>query len=217
MSSIVAVQPINNFETNSRRSRAVAETRTSRWRGSADVIPIGSGKAKQKETMDPTPERMAKDDAPITTSGGLRRSPAPIERLYRAGKLDLIPHINHAMLQTAEKLAEHYYGASLVGVRAQDLNRVVSGGGGPDANVTSENAVYHFEKFKLACKLMGWSDANPYRGAGRLVVAFVCEERALKDAATEFVPVGSSEARLGAAMDRLREGLYALAVHWKFC
>lgn len=36
------------------------------------------------------------------------------------------------------------------------------------------------------------------------------------EAASVYRPGGSNSARLGAGMDVLREGLFALAVHWRF-
>ena len=117
------------------------------------------------------------------------------------------------MFQAAEKLKRHFIGCG-VGVKAQDLNKVVCSGG--DTLEGEEAWVHHRDQFRTACKLMGWFDHNPQRGAGRIVVAVVCEEATVLQAA--LIHIGSCDTTklMAAAMDRLREGLFALAVHWRF-
>ncbi len=61
---------------------------------------------------------------------------------------------------------------------------------------------------------MGWSEANLQRRAGRIVVAVVCFEQTVNDAALEHIGRGRLEVIKAQGMDRLREGLYLLAVHW---
>lgn len=93
------------------------------------------------------------------------------------------------------------------------------GGGGDGAACgfpKTERAMHNRQKVRDACRMMGWFEAHPYKGAGRLVMDVVCYEMSLTDAAKVHLPPGgSNEARLGAAMDRLRTGLFALAVHWR--
>ena len=58
------------------------------------------------------------------------------------------------------------------GIKAQDLSRGVigSGDGGSCSYPKTEEAMHHRQKFREACKVMGWYEAHPYKGAGRLVV-----------------------------------------------
>ena len=166
----------------------------------------------------PTEQRLAKDDKPRKTPAGFYRAPAPIERLRDRGSLDHMPHINEAMYQAANKLVVHFYEAGLGGIAAQDLSRDVrgSGDGGACGFPKTERAMHNRQKFREACKLMGWYETHPYKGAGRLVVDVVCFEMSLTDAAkVHLSPGGSNEARLGAGMERLRTGLFTLASHWR--
>lgn len=202
MSSDIA--PISSFQRDDMSQQArKARKRTSARR----TLP------KRAESLAPTPERLAKDDAPVKTGAGLYRAPMPIERMRDRGQLDPTPHLNEMMFQAAEKLVGYYEGAGLATTcRAQDLSRVISSGGEMHGG---ERAAHCLKEFRTACTLMGWSVAYPTRGAGRLTVAVVCEGRSVKEAATLHRPGGSDAARLGAGMDVLREGLFALAVHWR--
>lgn len=168
---------------------------------------------KRPDVLGPTPERLAKADAPVKMGAGLYRAPPTIERL-RDREL-LAPgdaHLNEMLFQAAEKLEGYAAGAGLgAAIRAQDLNRVVSTGG----DHGGEHAAHCLKEFRTACTLMGWFSAYPHRGAGRLTVAVVCDGMGVKEAAALYRPGGSDGARLGAGMDVLREGLFALAVHWR--
>ena len=164
--------------------------------------------------MGPTPERLAKGDISPITAAGFRRSIPGIEKLRDAGKLDRDAQTNEGMFQAAEKLRRHFDG-SMVGVKAQDLNRIISSGSSDE--LTGEEAwVHNFDQFRRACKLMGWSETSPHRGAGRIVVAVVCYEMTVSEGAEIHIGGARKETILAAGMDRLREGLFAIAVHWRF-
>ncbi|WP_158810435.1 hypothetical protein [Beijerinckia sp. L45] len=178
------------------------------------ISAVSSKKAKRGRAlpMGPTPERLAKGDISPITAGGFRRSISTVEKLRDGGKLDHDARTNEAMFQAAEKLRRHFEG-SLIGVKAQDLNRIIGGGGD---ELTGEEAwVHNFDTFTKACKLMGWSQANPHRGAGRITVAVVCFEMTVTEAAGIHVADKRKETALAAGMDRLREGLYALSIMWR--
>jgi len=202
------VEAINSFQRDdmslrARKVRAGAKARR----------PI----ARRPDMLAPTPERLAKRDAIAKTAAGFYRAPAPIERLR--DRQQLAPtdaQLNEVMFQASEKLAGLYRAAELDGLQAIDLTRI--GTGGSDANVgmaTTERAAHCRREFRIATTMMGWHALYPHRGAGRLTVAVVCEEMGVKDAAAIYRPGGSNAAQLGAGMDVLREGLFALALHWR--
>ena len=167
---------------------------------------------KRPDVMEPTPERLAKADAPVKT-GGLHRAPPTIERMR--DREQLAPgdaHLNEMLFLAAEKLEGFAAGAGLgAAIRAQDLTRIASTGG----DHGGEHAAHCLKEFRTACTLMGWFVPYPHRGAGRLTVAVVCDGMGVKEASALYRPGGSDSARLGAGMDVLREGLFALAVHWR--
>ena len=123
------------------------------------------------------------------------------------------------MFEAANKLYTHAYEAGLGGIRAQDVSRAMGSGGGSGGTACgfpqSDHAMHHRQRFREATKVMGWYEAAPFRGAGRLVVDVVCFGVGVKEAARVHVPGGGSEANLAAGMDRLREGLFALASFWR--
>ena len=166
------------------------------------------------DALAPTPERLAKADSPLKLGTGLYRAPPTIERMR--DRLQLAPgdpHQNAMMFLAAEKLEGYAAGAGLGGaIRAQDLTRVT----GSSGDYAGEHAAHCLKEFRTACTLMGWFTAYPHRGAGRLTVAVVCDGMGVKDAANVYRPGGSDAARLAAGMDALREGLFALAVHWRY-
>ena len=166
----------------------------------------------RRDALAPTPERLAKSDSPVKLGAGLYRAPMPIERMRDRNQLDPLPHLNEALYLAAEKLVGYFEGAGLAfTVRAQDLGRVIGGSGeGGD-----HHAAHCLLEFRRACTLMGWPVAFPHRGAGRIVVAVVCEGVTVTDAAAMHRPGGRTEVRLAAGMEALREGLFALAVRWR--
>ena len=197
---------------NAKRTAINAEAREAR-------ISISAKKVKAVDLGLPTPERMAKADAPAKRGAGVYVTAQPIELLFSKGKLS--PEMaceNDAMFMAARKLQDVFAGAGLsAGAQAQDLNRIVSGGGDPSSGMPlNEFAAARRKEFRIACTLMGWHQAFPFRGAGRLTVAVVCHEMGVKDAAAIYRPGGGNEAQLAKGMDVLREGLFALAVHWRF-
>lgn len=226
------LQPISNFETNTasfaRPRRRAADSSPAARLGTSPTAfrqflnekQRGSGatpprKKPIEEKIDPTGERLAKSDAPRKTLGGFFRARHPLERLRDQGKLDTAPHINCGMFEAAEKLYTHFYQGGLGGIRAQDISRCVGAGDGGSCQFPrDERAMHHRQKFRQACKIMGWHEAAPYRGAGRLVVDVVCFEMGVKDAARVHCPGGGNEANLATGMDRLKEGLFALACLW---
>ena len=197
------VEPISSFQRDDMSIRARKGRNKSSTRRALPTRP---------NPMTPTPERLAKLDAPVTSGEGLYRAPMPIERMRDPGQLDPTPHLNEALYLAAEKLVGLFEGAGLAsGVRAQDLTRVAgSAGEGGD-----HHAAHCLLEFRRACILMGWSIPHPHRGAGRITVAVVCEGQGVKDAAAVHRPGGSDAARLAAGMEALREGLFALALHWR--
>ena len=167
--------------------------------------------------MGPTEERLAKGDVTLyRTAGGFHRSVSTVEQLRDQEKLcpENRGH-NQAMFRAAERLRRHFLGAQQLGaVKAQDLNRVTGRSSAED--LTQEEAwVEHFRQFTDARKLMGWSPAHPNRGAACIVVAVVCEDMTVTGAAEAYLLPARAEVMKAAAMDRLREGLFALAVHWR--
>ncbi len=175
---------------------------------------ISARKEKPTKLLGPTPERAAKGDVtPYRTAGGFHRSISTVERLRDQGKLDHDARHNQAMFQAAERLRRHFDGCQ-IGVKAQDLNRIT--GGAASGDLTQEEAwVEHHRHFTIAKKLMGWTEAHPKRGSACIVIAVVCEEMTVSDAADTNLPQARTEAMKAAAMDRLREGLFMLAVHWR--
>lgn len=183
------------------RARVEAKRSSSKKSRKARAMPVG-----------PTPERLAKGDVDIRV--GQTRSVPPIERLRDQGKLSFDARENQALYEAALRLRRHFDGC-LVGVQAQDLNRIIGAGRGDDDLMKEEAWVNNFDQFRTAVKLMGWSPDRPQRGAGRLVVAVICNDLPVVDAAKIHIGAGRTEAVMGAAMDRLREGLFALAIHWR--
>ena len=165
--------------------------------------------------LKPTDERLAKEDKPRKMDAGHYRAPPPIERLRDQNKLDPTPHINQAMYEAAGKLYAVFYLGGLGGIAAQDVSRCVGGGDGGSSHFPrDERALHNRLQFREAVRVMGWFESFPHRGAGRLTVDVVCREMALRDAAKIHIPLGRTEVSLAAGMDRLREGLFALAAHW---
>ncbi len=201
--SSASIEPVSSFQRDdmSIRARKARGRKTERR-----ALP------RRPDVVGPTPERLAKPDAPLQLGGGLYRAPMPIERMRDRNQLDHTPHLNEAMFLAAEKLVGLFEGAGLAStVRAQDLTRVIGAAGdGGD-----HHAAYCLLEFRRACILMGWSVAHPHRGAGRITVAVVCEGRGVKEAAAEHRPGGRAEVQLAAGMEALREGLFALALHWR--
>lgn len=165
------------------------------------------------DVLGPTPERLAKADAPVKLGAGLYRAPPTIERLR--DREQFAPgdgHLNEMLFQAAEKLEGYRAGAGLgAAIRAQDLNRIASAEG----EIGGEHAAHCLKEFRTACTLMGWFVAHPLRGAGRLTVAVVCDGMGVKEAAAVYRPGGSDAASLAAGMEVLRAGLFALAIHWR--
>lgn len=167
---------------------------------------------RRPEAIGPTPERLAKADAPVRMAAGHYRAPMPIERMRDRGQLDPQPDINEGLFLAAEKLVGLFEGAGLATtVRAQDLTRVI-GGAGEDGD---HHAAHCLLEFRRACALMGWSVAHPHRGAGRITVAVVCFGQSLKEAAAQHRPGGGDAAQLAAGKEALQTGLFTLAVHWR--
>ncbi len=212
------IEPVNNyFGGGSRRASQLAQSVPAR--GAAKSISAARPKRSAKVIpMGPTAERIAKGDLSPRTAGGFHRAVPPVERLRDEGRLHKSdPFLNQAYFEAAEKLHRHFMG-SLAGLKAADVSDAVLTGV-PDANglVGEEGWVHHFDTFRLACKLMGWPHGAPDRGAGRIVVAVVCYENTVEQAAMMFMGAGRTEVLKAVGMDRVREGLFALATHWKLC
>lgn len=211
-------------------ARAIPNARQAKPATARSRISAGkSGKKVRVQPLGPTPERLAKGDIDVRI--GMHRSVPPVERLRdqgklatplpmeeveklkRRGELSYDVRENQACYEAALKLRRHFEGC-MKSVQAQDLNKIIGGHGGDDLT-KEESWVHNRDQFVIAVKLMGWFE-NRYRGAGRMVVAVVCEEITVLDAAEIHIGRGDTTALMGAAMDRLREGLFALAVHWRF-
>ena len=238
-----AVEPVSGFfgpgksRSAAELARSIPAIRASKQTTARSRIAASKSKKARALPMAPTPERLAKGD--MTVRGGVFRAlpvheqlrdqgalafpkdegsagkvtEPPVNQLYAKSKFDHDARTNEAMFQAAEKLRRHFEGC-MIGVKAQDLNKIISSGGSND--LTQEEAwVHHFDTFRIACKLMGWSESNPHRGAGRIVVAVVCYEQTVTDAAMAHIGAGRTEVVKGQGMDRLREGLFALATHWR--
>ena len=225
---------VNNFEAGgSRHARDLAKSTPAIRRAATPSTArarVGVGKSKKRarvQPLGPTPERLAKGDVQSKT-GGFHRSVPPIERLRDQGKLaapgesvrieselsTAARRENNGCFEAAEKLARHYDGLA-IGVKAQDLNRIV--GGASDDLAGEENWVHHHREFTKACRLMGFSAANPRRGCARIVVAIVCEGMTVGDAAIKYIGRVRKDVAEAQALDRLREGLYELAILWRMC
>ena len=241
--NVDTVEPVNGYfgpgksRSAAELARSMPAIRASKQTTARGRIAASKTKKTRAIPMAPTPERLAKGD--MTVRGGVYRAlpvheqlrdqgalalpkddasakkvtESPTNQLYAKSKFDHDARTNEAMFQAAEKLRRHFDGCA-IGVKAQDLNRIISSGASDD--LTQEEAwVHHFDTFRTACKLMGWSEANPYRGAGRIVVAVVCYEMTVTEAAVAHIGAGRTEVVKGQGMDRLREGLFALATHWR--
>ena len=175
----------------------------------------------ETKVIRPTPERLAKGDLIAGEMVGTHRSQPPIERLRGKKAPDGFFFLSDAEYAAALKLAEIFQECGLsASVQAQDLNRVIASdgsGGVPYGMANGERAAHCRKEFRLACKLMGWHAAHPFRGAGRLVVDVVCYEVGLTEAGQTHLGGGRKGDMLSAAADRLREGLFALAIHWRLC
>lgn len=171
----------------------------------------------------PTIDRLAKPDCPIKGDTGVFRVKPLIDKLRDKHWLDPSIHVRHAMHSAGEALIDCYHRAGLTGIGAQDLSRVVGGGGDPAyMTPSSETAAASRTEFRRACRAMGWYEDDGgqagfamYRGAGRITVALLCHEMAFEDAARLYMPGGSTEERTGAAKERLRAGLWALISLWR--
>ncbi|UDL95486.1 hypothetical protein LGH83_04495 [Lichenihabitans sp. PAMC28606] len=165
----------------------------------------------------PTPERLVKSDRPKKTSAGYYRAPAPIERLRNSGKLDPHPRINEAMYTASQTLQLSFHNAGLTeSIKSQDLTGTGGGGSSAASHMPlNEFALHHRQKYLTACKRMGWYEPYPLRGCGRLVVDVICHEMSIEDAGSRYFPGSRNATAIAAANDRLREGLFMLAVHWK--
>lgn len=235
---MIEVASVSNFETNPGSFRAgknagaapptggklganpaaFREFMDKRKAAKAGASPAVKAKAKAAPAlpMKPTAERMAKTDKPRKTGSGAYRAPHPLERLRDQGKLDPNPRVNLAMFEAAEKLYTHFYQGGLKGIQAQDLSRASgSGDGGACQFPASENAMFHRGKFREATRIMGWHVDSPYRGAGRLVVDVVCYEMPVLEAGRIHTPPARTDTIAAKGMEKLCEGLFILAAHWR--
>ena len=219
--SAAEVKPISSYQLDdmsltARRKRN--QEAMSAARGGRKGRKTGTRTVPHQDPGKPTPERLAKGDI-VQMGSGHHRAPPLIERMR--DREQFCPgdgYTNERMFQAADKLLEYFQGSGLgAGVQAQDLTRIMSGSGDtPYSMAISESAAHCRKELRLALKLMGWFSAYPHRGAGRLTLEVVCFERSVRDAADSYRPGGADSGRQATGMDVLREGLFALAVHWKF-
>lgn len=239
--SALAVQPISNFETNAGSFRGGKNRgpATPDAPSAPPVVKLGASSAafqkfreerqakspgtKAKRvpqapavSMKPTKQRLEKEDKPARTVSGTYRAPAPIERLRDQGKLDPNPRVNLGMFDAAEKLYEHFYRGGLKGIKAQDLSRSVgSGDGGACQFPSTDTDMFHRQKFREATRLMGWYVDAPYRGAGRLVVDVICFQMPVEEASRKHSLSARTDTIKANGMEKLCEGLFILACHWR--
>ena len=164
--------------------------------------------------LGPTPERLAKGDIPHTaTAGGFHRSVPPVERLYKTKKLsETCVRENLALFEAAERLKAHFDRKSAFGVQAQDLTRVRGSSG--ESLYAEESWVSHKKNYDEAMVLMGYWPNSPTRGSAKIVEAVVCLEMGVGDAGSAILPAGRTERVDAIAMEKLRQGLFNLAVFW---
>ena len=62
---------------------------------------------------------------------------------------------------------------------------------------------------------MGWYVDHPFRGSGRLVVDVVCFEMPILEAGVIHTPKARTDTVSAKAMEKLCEGLFILAAHWR--
>ena len=236
---MIEVAPVSNFETNPGSFRggknagavppaggklganpaAFREFMQKRQAAKASASPAVKAKRVPQApalSMKPTAERMEKEDRPGRTKAGTYRAPPPIERLRDQGKLDPNPRVNLGMYEAAEKLYAHFYRGGLKGIKAQDLSRSVgSGDGGSSHFPTNDDAMFHRQKFREATRIMGWHVDHPFRGSGRLVVDVICFEMPILEAGLIHTPKARTDTVSAKAMEKLCEGLFILAAHWR--
>ena len=217
-SSVTSISNSGGRRQVAELARSIPPLRASAPKNARSRMEAGKPKKAKPVRLGPTPERAAKGDflAPKAIDAPYV-CVAPIERLFRDGKLaptkDNVRE-NFALWQAAQRLKRHYDQKNAIGVRAQDLNRVTGRGSSEDLN-RDEAWVEHNKHFEIARRLMGWTSAHPKRGSACIVIAVVCDEKTVTEAADEFMVPARAEVMKAAAMDRLREGLFTLALHWR--
>ena len=179
---------------------------------------------------DPTPERLMQAGVTVAMQLGTRRvqivgasvggavtvggdrvvrlSEAPLDRLFSRNRLDPADADRNRQLHEAgDKLRTHHHYAGLSGIAANDPNHA---GGGSAAHRTpiSETMERHRRALRVAESVM---DAGDWR----VVMDVVCAEATL-EAAGRAVGYGNDEAAVAVALDRVRRGLYCLAMHWGY-
>jgi len=164
----------------------------------------------------PTPERVAKADAPERRASGGYRVIDQLEWLYRRGRLDTSPGLAEAMFVAGRKLQEAHRAAGLdVSCGSSNLDRVIGGPIDPAHMLPADHALAARQEFRRACRQMGWYLDSQTRGCGRITVAIVCYGLSLEDAAGTCLGAMRRDRALAIVMDRLQIGLQTLVSLWR--
>lgn len=183
--------------------RAAAKFRRAAERGGRHKRPAVS--LASVETTVPTPERMAKLDAPIKTEAGAFIVEDLLERLFRQRGLDTHADMNARMYDAGKTYRETVYLAGLSGIAAQDVSRVGGGGGDPaymmPSGVAAAGARLRWRKFWA---LMGGAVAPAVHG-------LLVEGRTPEDVGQAETAYRAGTQARAAALTILRIGLWTLA------
>jgi hypothetical protein len=189
----------------------MARTKAQRRAGARFLQAAGGRKRKVDivlapvETTSPTPERMAKLDAPIKTESGAFIVEDLLDRLYRQRGLDTDPSMNARMYDAGKLYRETTHSAGLSGIAAQDLTRV--GGGGGDAAHSMPGpglAAVARLRWRKFWALMGGNIAPAVHG-------LLVEGRTPEDVGKEHTTYRAATTATAAALTILRIGLWTLA------
>lgn len=169
-------------------------------------------KASRGSSEDATPQRlrMAGSDAAVGADGVRRLSDDPLSRLAARGLLwPGDEDRNRLLAEAGERFRTDRHRASLDGPGAMDVGRVGGGAGDPAWSMPLTERMAHWRwRYRQAVQALG----GPYLAA--VVEAVVCDERSLEDVGRQVSGRPDPKQAQAVAMDRLREGLRVLAVHY---
>ena len=159
---------------------------------------------------EPTPERVLKGESYLSPTGLRTFKDEPIQRLHARGALwPKSADINTRLLEAAQRYAKDHYLANMNPLASFDPTRVFSGGtGAGGVYPASEKQLEHRQAHRAAQKAVG----KFYLEAVNLVV--IHEENDLAAIGRKISGLSSPDAGRAVAMERLRAGLYLLAMHY---
>lgn len=160
---------------------------------------------------DATPERLLRADGHQAIGADLVRriTDSPIDRLMSKQQLDPRDEVaNRTLHEAAEIYRRDWYKAGLSGIGGMDMSRTGGGDGAPSWGMpNSEQAAHHRWRYHRAAAAI-----DPYL---RAVVDEVVLRESDLDAAGRMVSGRTDRKQAQAvALDRLREGLRRLAIHY---